>query len=195
MPQQFQFWCSKNRLVSNIGKTELIAFNAKTCPSFDIPLTSSYTISCSPSIKYLGTYFDFNLSCDSQTDYICKKLNSAFFAIKQLKTRISREYLITIYHSLVVSHLNFNTLAWGFSSMKNSDRILISQKRILRMMFNIPPLQSCKDTFKNNNFLTFPGIFIYKCMTYVSDSTLRGTICVHVKNIDYLKTTNEYNNE
>lgn len=61
--------------------------------------------------------------------------------------------------------INYNLIVWGKSS--ESSRIFVLQKGILRTIFKMRTRDYCSNTFVKNNILTFYGIFIYKCVTFV----------------------------
>ncbi|KAJ8909787.1 hypothetical protein NQ315_011197 [Exocentrus adspersus] len=55
------------------------------------------------------------------------------------------------------SHLSYNIVIWGRAASVN--RVFILQKRIIRLIFGIPPRQSCRDCFIRNKILTLPSIY------------------------------------
>lgn len=117
------------------------------------------------STKFLGTRIDCRLKWDGHIDFVCAKLNSAYYAIFQMKSSLNKEGLLSIYYSLAYSHMANNIVSWGISS--GISRVLVSQKRLIRLIFNLQPRTSCKEFFKNEKILTVPSIFLWKCVTYV----------------------------
>ena len=51
--------------------------------------------------------------------------------------------------------------------MPQWSRVLILQKRILRLIFSLDARQSCRPIFRNHGLLTLPCIYILKAATYV----------------------------
>lgn len=86
----------------------------------------------------------------------------------QLKSCLDQDGLLNVYYSLAYSHIANNVVCWGVST--DIGRVLVCQKRILRLIFNLEPRESCKDIFKKNKVLTVPSIFILKCVTYVKSN-------------------------
>ena len=70
----------------------------------------SNTIECVSNFTYLGVIIDKNLSWNAHTKYLISKLSQASGAIYKLRKFLSRKTLISIYNSLVVSHLNYGIL-------------------------------------------------------------------------------------
>ena len=169
----FTAWCDRNKLILNTTKTTYINFyNRKPCPLQNFNFSSQS--------KFLGVVLDADLSWTSQIDIICKKLNKAYFAIIQMKNVCDITGLLNIYYSLAYSHINFSIICW--SSATERDRVFICQKKLIRLIFNLKPGDSCFQTFKNNKLLTSPSIYIYKCLCFVK------------RNLHLFKTTSSYHN-
>lgn len=125
-------------------------------------------ISISNCSKFLGILVDRNLSWEEHINYVCSKLNQAYFAILQLKENLNEAGLVNVYYALAYSHLSLNTFIWGRSSYVS--RVFILQKRLLRLLFNLDFRESCKTIFINKKLLTVPSIYIYKCLLYVKSN-------------------------
>ena len=139
-------------------RTVFINFN------FRRALTSSDNMVFTNSTKFLGTYIDSRLTWELHIDHVCKLLNKAYFAILQLKDTIAQTGLLSVYYALAYSHLSLNILTWGCSS--HLQRVFVSQKRLLRLIFNLNNRESCKELFKKHNIFTVPSIYIYKCLVF-----------------------------
>lgn len=169
----FTAWCDRNRLILNTTKTTYINFyNRKPCPLQNFNFSSQS--------KFLGIVLDADLSWRSQIDIICKKLNQAYFAIIQMKNVCEKTGLLNIYYSLAYSHISFSIMCWG--SATERDRVFICQKKLIRLIFNLKPGDSCVQTFKSNKLLTTPSIYIYKCLCFVK------------RNLHLFKTNSSYHN-
>lgn len=163
--KQFKDWCSRNRLLLNEEKTELIRFHFHPVNNI-CPLTlQNLKLNNKDTVKLLGTYFDANLKFSSQIDYVCNKLNKAYYALLQLKNVLNEEGLTNTYYALAHSHMSYNILSWGTAS--NWERAFICQKRLVRLMFDLKFGESCRQTLKKKRILTLPSIYILKCVTYV----------------------------
>ena len=55
--------------------------------------------------KLLGVYLDENLTFDKNTSYIISKMSKSIFCINRAKHFLPQKALITLYHSLIHSHL------------------------------------------------------------------------------------------
>ena len=165
---KFVNYCWKNKLIINANKTVAMNFynRKKSNHQFNIKV-SNVTIKISPSNKFLGTYFDADLSYTSHTDHVCKKINSSYYALLHLKNSVDTKSLVNVYHALVNSILSYNVILWGNITTSNCNRIFITQKRIIRLIFSLKPTESCQSVFREHKILTFPCIYIYGSILYV----------------------------
>lgn len=162
--QAYQKWCHNNTLILNIDKTECVYFSQRRLPSEDL-IKILPTENFSESVKFLGTMIDSKLCWDHQIKHICKRLNYAYFALRQLKSIFNIKSLINVYYALAYSHLSYNIVSWGAASSIN--RVFILQKRLIRLLFGIAPRDSCRPYFKNNKILTIHSIYILNTIKFV----------------------------
>lgn len=157
-------YCQINGLILNIEKTVYMNLhNRRSIPSH---VETALNVKFSTKTKFLGTIIDCSLSFSDHIDCLCKKINSAYFAILSLKNTLDESGLLSVYYSLVHSHMCCNIMFWGSSSA--CDRVFVSQKRILRLIFNLQPLQTCRPLFQDQKILTVPCLYIYKCLMFVN---------------------------
>ena len=159
--RSFGGWCRANRIVVNENKTVFINFHMRR-PLPEHALTGAdFEETCT----FLGVTIDPRLSFEHHVDSLCKKLNSAYFAILKLKSSLPTDELLQAYFALCYSHMAYNILLWG--RVPHWKRVFILQKRILRLIFSLDCRESCRPIFQSNGLLTLPGIYILKAATYV----------------------------
>uniref|UniRef100_A0A6P7FDY2 Uncharacterized protein LOC114329347 n=1 Tax=Diabrotica virgifera virgifera TaxID=50390 RepID=A0A6P7FDY2_DIAVI len=164
----FRCWCNTNRLILNIDKTEIIYFHSYNSSTNDYNLTihdRNNMLSSTQSTKFLGVFIDCNLKWSEQVNSVNMKLNKAFYAISRIKNTLPISALINVYYSLAYSHMCYNVILWGNSV--DSAKVFITQKKIIRKIFNLDYQQSCKPIFIKHQILTFYCLYIYKCLLYV----------------------------
>ena len=76
-------------------------------------------------LNYLGTFFDQDLSFESNVDQIIRKANSRLHLLRQLSAfNVSSEILKNVYRSLIESVLMFNCTVWfGNLTGKRKNRL------------------------------------------------------------------------
>lgn len=152
-------WSDKNLLKLNKDKTVTLLFKQDKPESLqkDFPLADS--------VKILGIFFDSNLTWSVHIDALCEKVLRGCYGLRTLKNHCSRDSLITLYYSSIHCHLRYGILLWGTSS--SSQRVFVLQKYALRILNNLAPRVSCRDSFKQLGILTITGLYIFEICCFV----------------------------
>ena len=167
--RSFKDWCENNQLILNAEKTACIDFsNKKMYKKMTKVIVDNTEYRFQANAKFLGIHLDDNLSWSVQIDYICDRLNSTFYALLQLKLKLDKPHLLNVYYALCYSILSYNVTLWGNSV--DSSRVFILQKRVLRLIFDLAYRDSCKPIFIEQQILTFPCIYIYKCILQIKQN-------------------------
>ncbi len=156
-------YCKTNNLTLNRSKTVFLnpRINKPLNNDFLYPLNFEF----SDSAKFLGLNLDPKLHWSKHIDHICSRLNQAFFALLNLKHFMDRSSLLAVYHALGVSHIQYGILCWGSSS--EVSRVFVLQKKLIRLIFKLGKLESCRPTFLNERIMTVPGLYIFKLLVFV----------------------------
>ena len=85
-------------------------------------------LECLDSFYFLGITIDKHLTWKEHIHLIANKISRTVGVINRFKKYIPENALLTIYNTLIIPHLNYGILTWGF----NSDRILKIQKKTVR---------------------------------------------------------------
>ena len=149
-------WLKANRLSLNVSKTKLLIFRSKRkkidMSNFSIKLSGS-TLEASKEVKYLGIYFDENLSWDTHIKYLCPKLSKANGIISKLRHFLPKQTLISVYYALFNSHLSYGCISWSLTTKKNIQQISILQKKCMRIINFKPFDHHTNDLFSSNKIL------------------------------------------
>ena len=86
-------------------------------------------------VKYLGVLIDNNLSWKFHVDYIALKIGKTIGIISRLRHFVPTSILLNIYRSLIHPYISYGLLARGQTSKANLKKILILQKRALRLIY------------------------------------------------------------
>ena len=68
------------------------------------------------SYKYLGVYFDKNLSWKPQIEHVCNKISKACGALAKTRHFVDEDTLVSIYYALINSYVRYGAVAWGNAS-------------------------------------------------------------------------------
>jgi len=92
---------------------------------------NNHIISKVDNVKYLGIVLDNKLTCSSHIAQVKKQISKACGALSRLRHYLPINSLITVYYSLVFSHLQYGISSWGSASTYLLKTI---QKKIIRLI-------------------------------------------------------------
>ena len=134
--KQLHTWLIVNRLSLNIEKTNFVIFHP-----YNKPLRQKITlkirknaISEKSHVKYLGIMIDSGLTWQEHIDCVTKKISRAIGMMYKIRPFVNKKTLIMLYYSLLFSHLNYAIEVWGSTHNIYLNRILILQKRAVRLI-------------------------------------------------------------
>ena len=175
--EKFQSWCHKNQLIVNIEKTNLIHFKLKANTTNIQIDYKQFRLKNATVTKFLGIHIDETLKFTEQINIVCKKLNTLYYQF--LKEYIRHDQMIMYYYTNVFSTMKYGILIWGRSS--EIQRVFVTQKRIIRLIYNIPYRNTCKNCFIQNEIFTIHALYTYELITYMHSKKLFNKIKVQNK--------------
>ena len=89
---------------------------------------------CKDHVKYLGFLLDSNLSWKFRIYNVVLKVSRTVGVVARLRHFVSRSTLLNIYQSLILPYLTCGLAAWGQPAKTHLQKILVLQKRVLRLM-------------------------------------------------------------
>ena len=131
-------WVNCNGLKLNLTKTNYMIFtNNKLFREHDYNLTISNTdIKRTNQSKFLGVIINEKLNWNNHVAAIRQKMSRHIGVMYKLKSILPESARLTIYHSLVQSHINYCSLIWGFTSKSNIEAIFATQKKGIRAVMS-----------------------------------------------------------
>lgn len=116
------------------------------------------------NFKLLGITVDCKLNWKAHCEELGRKIAKNGFLLRRMKEFLSKEALIEIYHSMVHSHIKYGIMAWGHAPA--AKLVFKAQRKIIRIVGNLPYRADCKHLFKELGILTLPSVFIMECLIY-----------------------------
>lgn len=149
-------WLKLNKLSLNIDKSVFMIFHSPkkkiTIPKIKI---DNQEIKCVDSFNLLGITVNKHMTWKNHIDKISTKISRTIGILNRLKHFLPTHIKISIYNSLILSHLHFGILAWGY----DSDKLLKLQKKAIRVMSNSKYNSHTDPIFKSMKLLKVTDIF------------------------------------
>ena len=162
-------WFNSNLLTLNLNKTHYIEFKRKNYYQVQTKVQYDHKdISSSAVTKFLGLIIDETISWNQHIDVIANKLCSVCYVLRNLKHIVPQTTLRTIYFAHIHSILSYGIIFWGNST--NVNKLFILQKKIVRILSNIGPRDSCREAFKNLEIMTLHSQYILSLILFTIDN-------------------------
>ena len=107
---------------------------------------------------YLGVDFDCNLKFNYHTSHISRKLSRSIGVIYRLRELLPKRCLLNLYYSFVYPYLTYCNLIWGGTYACHLHRLVILQKRVIRIINHQPYLAHTDPLFYQSNILKISDI-------------------------------------
>ena len=120
-------------LCVNVAKTKYMIFHYKQreishiIPDLEI---NNHKIERVNEFNFLGTIFDENLNWNQHIQKISNTISRTLELLNRLKHTLPLSALKLLYNSLILPHLQYGILTWGF----NHNRLFKLQKRAMRII-------------------------------------------------------------
>jgi hypothetical protein len=97
-------------------------------------------------------------------------MSAVSYSLKQVKYSLPIETLELIYNAHVHAIMSYGLIFWGNSP--GAEKVFKLQKKIIRIITNTRPRDSCKEIFKNMQIMTLYSHYIYSIILFVVNNTL-----------------------
>ena len=114
------------------------------------------------SIQFLGVCVDNKLSWKNHINNISKTISRNIGVMYKLKQYLPSSALLTLYSSLISPYLNYGILAWGNTHQTFLDKLLLLQKKALRVVFNLHARAHTDILFFENNILKINDLHLFQ---------------------------------
>ena len=129
--QKFSHWLMSNKLTLNLQKTKYMFFyKPQKCVKIPKLTINNTNKECVDEFNYLRLMLNKHLNWKQHIAKIANTISKTIGIINKLKYELPENTLLTIYNSLILPHLNYCILAWGY----DSNRIYKLQKKAIRII-------------------------------------------------------------
>ena len=167
--ESIRVWTCCNRLSLNASKTHPMIISTRPTPHLhDLQVTfSNIDLTFVQSVVFLGVRIDSNLRFNLHIDHVCRKISKTVGIMYKLQALAPQHILIKLYYSLVYPYLIYGNVLWGAVSACHMQRLVILQKRIIRIITSEPPLSHTKPLFAQTNILNIKDLHKYLLALYL----------------------------
>ena len=180
---------------------------------FDNEKMEYATLESKEYIKYLGILIDKNLTWKHHIDTVSLKISKTVGLLAKLRHFVPRQILFKVYRSLIYLYIIYGLAAWGQAAKTHLNKILLLQKRTLRII-NFPdrrdhaiPLFIDADVLPSNfsYYLTISNLMhdvhnnkvssgilnlfqkTSSCHSYNTKASASGNFCVNSSDLELYK--------
>ena len=124
-------WLEINKLSLNVTKSKFMVFHTQhkhRAIKPPVPKINNTNIEQVEQFKFLGLTLDSNLNWKKHSDNITNKCSQIIGILNRLKHILPQSIKIMLYNSLLLPHINYCLVNWGYQCK----RINILQKRAVR---------------------------------------------------------------
>ena len=161
-----------NKLKLNADKTKLVCFRKKgvklTKDLIDIKLDGT-KLQCESSATFLGITLDEHLTWENHCNLVANKMSRNTGVLNRVKKILPSSSLLTIYNSLIASHLYYGLEIWGAASGKFVNRISGIQKKAVRIITRAHRLAHTEPRMKSLNILKVADQHKLQCLCLTYD--------------------------
>jgi hypothetical protein len=112
-------------------------------------------------VVFLGVILDEHISWKPHISHVARKISKSIGIIYKASFFLSKSSLCKLYYSLVYPYLQYCITVWGSTYPSNLKRIILLQKRIMRIL-NKEPFDAHSDPiFSELKILKFDKIYLY----------------------------------
>jgi len=149
-----------NKLTLNTDKTKFILFKPRqkrTSVQIRVKLNNKEIEQVKETV-FLGVVLDENLSWRSHIAYTANKISKSIGIIHKSSFFLNKVSLRILYFSMIYPYLQYCNLVWANTYQTNISRLLILQKRIIRIINKSDFIAHTNPIFKNLYLLKLEDI-------------------------------------
>ena len=105
------------------------------------------------NVTFLGISLDEHLTWEDHCNKVANKISRNTGVLNRSKKVLPLSSLLTVYNSLIFSHLSYGLEIWGASSSKSFKRIIGTQKKAIRAITKSHFLAHTEPRMKNLGIL------------------------------------------
>ena len=161
-------WLNCNKLSLNICKTHYMIFTPrnKTVDDINVQFCDN-VIERVYVTKFFGVQIDSQLTWKTHIGYTCKKLSKSVGILSKARKKLYRSSLITLYYAFAYPYFIYCNAVWGKNYPTTLDRLILLQKKLVRIITCSPFRAHTEPLFFANRILNLVDINDYIIGTFM----------------------------
>ena len=98
------------------------------------------------SIKLLGVIFNEHLTWKDHMEMLLSKLKSSLYCVMRVKPYLNKESLLTLFHSLILSHIRYCITTWCFGNNALQNKLQKICNKFIKMISISKSIKNSKKT-------------------------------------------------
>ena len=145
-----------NKLLLNVEKSKFMIYfkHPKKIPELNLTINNR-GIEQVDTFNFLGITLDEHITWKQHSDKITIKISRVIGLLRRLQRILPSHILLTIYNSLIQSHLNYGLLLWGYKN----NRIVNLQKKAIRVVAYRPYIAHTTPLFKELRLIKVDDLY------------------------------------
>lgn len=162
--QKLHQWFNSNKLSLNVEKTNFMVFGNRSQANCVVKI-NEHSLQQVNSTKFLGVDIDERIKWTNYIDKVANKVSRSLSILYKAKYCITESALLTLYSALVLPYLTYAVEIWGHAYKSKLNRLVVLQKRCVRVVCNKGRLEHTNDLFLKLGILKFKEIV--KCKSLI----------------------------
>ena len=156
-------WLNANKLTLNAKKSMsfsvLIINKSVNIQMFDNSTHTFTSLECKEHVKYLGILLDSNLSWKFHIEYVALEISKIIGVIARLRHFVPLCTFLNIYCSLIFPYMPWFSCL-GQAAKTHLQKLLVLEKRVLRLMYFSEPRADDVSLFITSNILPINMLYV-----------------------------------
>ena len=112
-------------------------------------------------IKFLGVIIDSTLSWSYHIDYISSKISKNIGIVRKARKIFTNETILTLQYYFIYPYLNYCIHVWGSATNSTLNKIIVLQKRIVRIISGVNRMTHSEPLFNKLSVLNIRKLYMY----------------------------------
>jgi hypothetical protein len=166
-------WTQMNRLRLNVSKTKAILFrNINKYMDCELFISiNNVEVAEVKSVMFLGVIFDQHLTWSDHIEHIYSKLRRFVGALSHVNLCLPKKTKLQMYYAMFYSVIYYSLLVYGTTCTTYMTRLLILQKRLIRLVSNSPRLSHTVPLFNELHIVPVNMLYNFKLLRCLHQSS------------------------